>query len=214
MRGCYVLCRLRSLMKVKKKYSAVLLAAGSSRRMGKSKPFLLFNKNETFIEKCIQTFREFGCEEVIIVTSRQDYDVFKKTNSNWLRGVSLVVNDHPERGRFFSLQLGLMALSKAASCFFHNTDNPFVTIEVLKAMASCGGNAKAIYPVFKGRRGHPVLISKDIVRAIRSEKNHEYHLREFLNRFSGYETEVFDPGILVNINTPEDYEHYITGRYD
>lgn len=200
-------------MKNKKKhFSVVLLAAGSSQRMGRSKPFLLFNNNETFIEKCIQTFIEFGCGEVIVVTNRHDYDVFKKTRGNWPAGVSFVVNDHPERGRFFSLQTGLLALSHEAPCFFHNADNPFITVDVLKAMVSCSDKAAAIYPVFKGRRGHPVLINQDIINAIRSEKNHECHLRDFLYGFSGYETEVFDPGILVNINTPEDYDHWVVGK--
>ncbi len=201
------------LISGKKGFAAVVLAAGDSSRMGKQKLFLEFSPGVSFMDACVKAFLDFGCTELIVVVNRQ---VFKKLTVREIQTSSrlkIVLNNYPERGRFYSLQCGLNAVSEKAHVFFHNVDNPFVSMEVLDALANASANADVICPAFKGKRGHPVLISQKPVSDIISETDHNWVLRDFLKRYKNLSVPVSDPNILVNMNTPSDYNQHFGNRY-
>ena len=186
-------------------YAAVLLAAGDSQRMGTPKAMLEFRKGINFLEACLQAFRDFGCAEVVVVVNAQLYERLQSNEVSQPENAHFILNNHPERGRFFSLQCGLKALSAEMNTFFHNVDNPFITPEVLKALISREKTADVICPVYQGKRGHPVLITGKVVSDIISERNYDWNLRDYLDRYHNESVQVTYPNILVNINTPEDY---------
>ena len=191
-----------------KRFAAVLLAAGDSSRMGTPKLFLEFSPGATFMDACVKAFLDFGCQEIFLVVNRQ---VFKKltTQENQISSrIRFVLNNTPEYGRFYSLQCGLNAVSKQSHVFFHNIDNPFISMEVLEALAYANMKADVICPAYDGRRGHPVLISRKLVSDIITEENHHWILRDFLMRYKNLYVPVSDPNILVNINTPNDYSQH------
>ena len=66
-------------------------------------------------------------------------------------------------------------------------------------------------PIFNGRQGHPVIYSLEALRRILRMKPVQTG-KELLTYFEGRITrvEVDDPGVLIDIDTPEDYERYIT----
>ncbi len=198
-------------MSVNKKISAVLLAAGYSNRMGLPKPLLLNRHGTTFLESSVNAFISFGCHKVVVVVNSEVFNLLMHKNLHILPSVSIILNDFPERGRFFSLQKGLESIEPAGYCFFHNADNPGISLDVLSTLASNCEKADIIRPVFKNNRGHPVLISQIIIKHIISEKKQQPHLREYLETFSTFDAEVLDPYIHLNINTPEDYESYMMG---
>jgi len=48
---------------------AVIPATGMPSRMKTYKPLLKFDKNQTFIEKKVDEFLNFGCNQIIVVTN-------------------------------------------------------------------------------------------------------------------------------------------------
>jgi molybdenum cofactor cytidylyltransferase len=186
-------------------YAAVLLAAGDSQRMGTPKAMLEFRKGINFLEACLQAFRDFSCAGVVVVVNAQLYERLKSNEVSQPENVHFILNDHPERGRFFSLQCGLKALSAGTNTFFHNVDNPFISPDVLNALATKARTSDVTCPAYEGKRGHPVLISGRVVSDVISESNYDWNLRDYLDRYHNESVRVTDPNILVNINTPEDY---------
>ncbi len=189
-------------------YSAVILAAGHSSRMGVPKMFLEVSPGVSFLDACVDAFIGFGCKEVLVVTN-PSFMMLVDLKPSWEGIVRLVQNAKPDYGRFYSLQCGLKALIGMRSVFFHNVDNPFVSKEVLTALSSKEGEASVVRPSFNKQRGHPVLINSNVVKDMLSEKGHVQDLRDYLARYKNVSVPVKTPDILKNINTPEDYRKII-----
>ncbi len=173
--------------------------------MGVPKMFLEVRHGVSFLDACVDVFISFGCKEVLVVTSPSCMELVDFKPS-WTGVVRLVHNTHPDFGRFYSLQCGLKALSEIRPVFIHNVDNPFISLEVLSALASNDSKASVIRPSFNKKRGHPVLIRNNVVIDMLSEKNYAHNLRDYLAKYANASVAVQNTGILQNINTPEDYK--------
>ena len=104
-----------------RKAGVVILAAGRSERMKEMKAFLPYDKNKRFIDKIISTYSEWGCTEIVVVTNAEAMQRMKLTGMV-PSTVSMVVNDHVEFERFYSVKLGLGAIRRSSFCFIQNVD--------------------------------------------------------------------------------------------
>jgi len=190
------------------------LASGQSTRMGRPKFALRFDKNLTFLEKIITGYSSFGCRQIIVVLNEQGKAYLKENPIKSTGNISIVTNFHPEWERFYSIKIGLKQVDEFSSSFIHNVDNPFVNEQVLKSL-QCGlAGTDYVVPCFKGRGGHPVLLSKKTIKHIISEKNPDLNFRDFLKGYAKNVVEVGDERVLVNVNTGEEYERFIGGGDD
>jgi molybdenum cofactor cytidylyltransferase len=185
--------------------SCIILSAGNSERMGSHKALLKFNDGSTFLEKIIQTYKEAGIEQVIVVVNTSLAEVIANRAITFPSGVEFVVNSNPEWGRFHSLHTGVSHLKSGNFCFFQNIDNPFVTSILLQKMICQKQEADLVIPVFQDNAGHPVLFNPDIVDRIVSTADSDVRIDQFLKQFSVKRIEVPDPQILININSKEEY---------
>jgi len=194
-------------MEKKHNYSVVILSAGLSERMGQPKMFLKWN-HLTFIENIVKGYEKFGCKEIIVVLNEKDYTPFK-----WLKMdcdvLKIIKNNHVDWGRFYSLKLGLSALSSANHCFINNIDSPFVDQKVLSEMSSLINNHNYVVPVWNNIKGHPVLIGRKIIEIILDENDFKLNIKEYLKKFNCTLCSVDNEKILININTIEDYNSAI-----
>jgi len=186
-----------------KKYSAIILSAGKSSRMGVHKFSLKYNATSTFLENLINQYNVFDCEEIIVVLNPDGKTFLEQLNLTLPSNVKVVTNEHPEWERFYSLKIAAKSFSKCSPSFVSNIDNPFVDIRVLESLAK--SDTDYTYPVFNGRGGHPFLISKKVIADLTSEPKDEIHLKEFLGRYSKSAIEVDDEKVFLNVNTVEEY---------
>lgn len=191
-----------------KEFSAIILSAGESSRMGVPKLSLQFDENYIFLQKIVKEFMDFGCKEIIVVINEIGNKYLKENDVFLSENVKIVVNKHPEWHRFYSLKIGVNALSETNSCFVHNVDNPFVSQSTLENLTKETNKADYINPQYDGKGGHPFLISCLIQSDIKSAIEDELHLKEFLNQYKRLKVDVVDESILVNINTQEEYKKY------
>lgn len=194
-------------MNTENKPTALILAAGASGRMGKPKAFLPYDDDRTFLDKILSVFFSFGCSEIWVVLN--DKGMERAAKENFYKNVHLVLNEHPEKERFYSLQTGLKSIPGNTSVFLHNGDNPFINPEVLNALWRAHGEHSVAVPEFEDKGGHPILLAPEIIRDIVREKNDKLHLNEFLSKYEQRRIPVNNPGILININTAEDYKKYL-----
>jgi molybdenum cofactor cytidylyltransferase len=179
-----------------RRIAGIILAAGSSTRMGSPKALLSY-RGETFLDRLVRMFQVY-CEDVLVVSS-QPIDI---------QGARVIVNPLPERGMLSSLQCGLAAVRAAARAVaFTPVDYPAIqqsTVE--RVIAEWTGELLRI-PRHAGRRGHPVLLSRELIleflalpATAEARQVVRRHEREIVY------AEVDDPGILQDIDTPADYE--------
>jgi len=194
--------------KIEKYFSVIILAAGRSERIGFPKLSLKYNNQTSFLEQIVQSYHSYGVNEVIIVVNKEGMQFIKSNNMSFPSKVQFEVNDHPDWHRFYSLKLGVRRLINISSVFVHNVDNPFVSHKVLSKLTEQIDNADYISPEYKGRGGHPILITKEVVVDIQKALSDKLHLKSFLNQFKKARIQVNDKKVLVNINTLEDYRKY------
>ena len=192
---------------MKENYSAIILAAGSSGRMGQPKALLPFDRQRCFARKLADEFYAFGCCRVAMVTNSDVVELVGSCKYN-LNGMDIILNPTPSLGRFYSLYLALQAID-TQYIFMANADNPFVTAGLLSKLWENARQADYVCPAYKGKGGHPILISPDIVSAVKAQTSFQINLKDFLNRFRRIYVDVDDEQVLVNINTPDDYSRLI-----
>ncbi|HAN18248.1 MAG: hypothetical protein A2X13_07310 [Bacteroidetes bacterium GWC2_33_15] len=92
-----------------------------------------------------------------------------------------------------------------AFLYIHNVDNSFVNHDLLYKLLENSLESDLIVPEYKGRGGHPILISEKIINGIRDEKNNQLHFKEYLCNYKMKKINVNDDKILVNINNLDEY---------
>jgi molybdenum cofactor cytidylyltransferase len=184
---------------------ALILAAGYSHRMGTLKPLLPLG-SKLVIEHILGTVAEAEIDQVMVILGYQAervIPVLERHQVNW------VVNNNFSIGMYGSIQAGVRALAPELHGFFlWPGDLPLVRGETLAKLRSSFGEGRygIIYPCFQSRRGHPPLISASYIPVILA-KEEPGGLRNLLSRHpdDALEVECDDPGILFDLDTPEDY---------
>jgi molybdenum cofactor cytidylyltransferase len=187
-------------------FSAIVLAAGKSSRMGVPKFTLMFDEKYTFLETLVNCYADFGCNEIIIVLNNEGAELFSSLENKLPSNARVVVNYHPEWERFYSLMTAAKALEKINPVFVSNIDNPFINREVLDKLAVLIKKCDYVFPSFRGRGGHPFMISEKVISDIIKETVEQLNMKDFLNRYPKEHVDVNDERILLNINTEEDYK--------
>jgi len=134
--------------------SAILLAAGRSRRMGAFKPLLPFG-NKTVIECCINYLRDGGIDEIVVVVGHRAEEIRRK-----LQGVKFATNPDPDSEMGASIAAGVHELPETAQAtLIALVDHPAVPATVVSTLLeSWKSGARLVIPTWQGRGGHPVLI--------------------------------------------------------
>ncbi len=185
--------------------AGLVLAAGESRRMGQPKLLLPFGQ-ATVIETIFSQIKASKLEQTLVVVSPQDR-IITELAKNF--SLSVVINPHPEKGMLSSIICGLDHLPlEAEAVVIILGDQPTISSSVIDLlMVSYRVKMKGIVvPVYQGKRGHPVLIDLKYRQAI-IQLNPEIGLKGLLreNAEDVLEIPVGDVGVLLDIDTPEDY---------
>ena len=175
----------------------VILAAGLSSRAGEYKMTLPLGER-TVIEHTIAGMCE-AVERVIVVTGWQAERLQDLLADR--EGVDLVHNAGYRAGMFSSVRVGL-AQVRAPRFLLLPGDLPLIGRRVYERLLKTPG--EIVIPTFEGRRGHPVCMSSQLVPEILAQAE-DSNLRAYIQG-KGYDTvEVEDEGILLDLDTPEDY---------
>ncbi len=189
----------------KTQIGAVILSAGRSTRQKGFKPALSIGE-DTALAHCLNLFQCAGFEKVAVVLGHRGSELSSIVRAG---GAEPVMNPDYERGMFCSVQVGVAALPADIRAFFIlPVDIPLVrkiTIEMLFRQLAIVPEADALVPVFKHRNGHPPLIRERLREPIACHDGTR-GLRSVLEKASVSRVRVPDRHVLVDIDTPEQYE--------
>lgn len=187
--------------------SAIILAAGQSRRMGQPKMLLPWGK-ATVIEHVITTFLNAGIEEIVVVTGGSRELVEKATAQYPVRRIHN--NEYASGEMLSSLQCGLRGMpDRVQATLVGLGDQPQVQESSVQGVVAGYQKSKSTLavPSFQMRRGHPWLVARPLWDELLQMKPPE-SARDFLNRHAGeiHYVNVNSPSILADLDTPEDYQ--------
>ena len=194
----------------------VILAAGSSTRMGRDKALLPWPppaagaqpSPHTLLSAAIEAFSLFT-EMIIVVAGHNQPSLAPIV---YARAASLLRNPDPDRGQFSSLQVGLQEVLAHGrdAAIVTLVDRPPVraaTIETLRnQFAAAPRDIWAVVPEYQGKHGHPYIAGRELIEAfLRAaptanardiEHRHQRHIQYL---------PLDDPFVTLNVDTPEDY---------
>ena len=189
-------------------FSTIILASGLSERMGTPKALLKWNDSTTFLEKIISEYTKIGCNQIICMVNPFTEPLCKALNLP--KHAKLVINTNPEQGRFSSIRIAAKEVKNSNFCFIQNIDNPFVSSEIIDRIWENRDLNSWCSPIYKGKGGHPVLLSQGIIQQIHNSNKQDITLHDILKPFQRVNIEVDTDTILRNINTPEEYSKYFS----
>ncbi len=138
--------------------SAILLAAGESKRMGKLKQLMPLGKT-TILEQAIDNLLGSRVSEVIVVLGYRAEEVMKKVA---VRPVKIAINPAYHHGMSTSIVKGLSLVDdRAHAVMLALADQPFIDSPTINRLIAefLRHNKGIAIPVYHGRRGHPVIFA-------------------------------------------------------
>ena len=136
--------------------SAIIMASGFSRRMGKNK--LLMKYNDKFlIEYTLDIISKFDFKEKIIVTQ---YEKIKEIGESL--NFKVVINKQPNNGISESIKLGIKNCDKSEGYMFFVSDQPLLDKNDIEKIIKEFEKDKSfiIIPKYKESFGNPVIYPK------------------------------------------------------
>lgn len=145
--------------------SAILLAAGQSKRMGGENKLTKKIQGAPLIKHSVKNILTSSINELIIVLGYQKEIIKKLIDIN--EKIKFVFNKDFESGVASSIKTGLNHLSEKTESFFICLgDMPMVSSGVYNQIIEFKNKKEIIIPTYNNQRGNPVLFSKSMKEKI------------------------------------------------
>jgi molybdenum cofactor cytidylyltransferase len=184
----------------------VLLAAGQTRATGLGE----FVREEPRLPAAARKLYCARLAELVVVLGHKAPDVAGALSTVDDPRLRLIVNDRYEEGMGSSIRAGVSCIcSEACAVLIALCDNPCLDVNTVETLlAAQSTSEKGIFvPVFRARRGHPVIFSARYIAELLGLEGDEGG-RGILRRHPDdvEEVPVSSGNCLVNINTPEEWK--------
>jgi molybdenum cofactor cytidylyltransferase len=184
----------------------IILAAGESMRMGFPKMLLTFN-GKTMIENVISNVTGSEVDNTMVVLGA-DLETLLDLIGN--SSVNYCYNDNYKEGMLSSVKCGFRNLpSDFEAVLVFQGDQPFITPKVINSVIAAYRLSRKgiVIPVYKKKRGHPLLIDRKYRYEIEGLDPREgLHSLAYKHSDDVQEVETDDAGILRDFDTYEDYK--------
>jgi molybdenum cofactor cytidylyltransferase len=185
--------------------SAILLAAGQSKRMKDENKLLKKIRGIPLIKHSIKNILDTLINELIIVTGHQKEVIEKIIDKN--EKIKFVHNKDFESGMASSIKTGLNNLSKNSEFFFICLgDMPYVNKNIYEKLIEARKKNEIVVPIYKKLQGNPVLFSirmKEKIMNIQQDSGAKKILE--LNKGKIFSVEINDFNTSKNFNTKDDF---------
>lgn len=193
-------------------FTAILLAAGLSRRMGVRNKMLLNWHGQPVIRHVARTYLAALGPNVIVVTGYQAGAVRQA-----LRGLDLTFAHNPnfESGQQSSVALGLSHAPADRSILVGLGDQPLLTSQdLVQLMAAHNATdpSKISIPFQDERRGNPVILPARLIPRVLADDVRP-GCKRFIDANSHHVQKliVATPGCFTDIDTPDAYAKHLKG---
>jgi len=188
--------------------TAIILAAGKSKRMGEPKMLMPWGKS-TVLQTVISTFQTSGINDILVVTGGAHQQVESLIGQT----VQTIFNEDYEKGEMLSsIQLGLSAkMNEASAALICLGDQPQVTERSVRSVCDAFMKNKSpiVVPSYEMHRGHPWLLARPLWDELLQMKSPRTP-RDFLKKHTRkiHYVIVDTASVIEDLDTPEDYLKY------
>jgi len=188
--------------------AVIILAAGSSSRLGKPKQLLDF-QTETFIKHTVKTALQTSCSPIIVVSGFLHEELLAETKGF---PVQLIHNPDWQKGMGSSIQTGITALNllenpdQTDAVLILLCDQPLITAEHLnKLIAGFYRHKRSIAATgYAETQGVPAIFGKSlfpILQTLPGDRGAQWLFKEYQDQL----TVVPFKGAAIDVDTEDDY---------
>jgi len=187
------------------KISAILLAAGLSRRMGEDK-LLLMHKGQSLLRLALKLLSELTVFERFAVTTEMRRDSME-TSEN----IRFVLNNNPQIGQSESIRLGVSEAT-GSHFMFLVADQPRLTVSALEPIFTAvrENPDKIVFPLVRGKPSSPAVFParfKTELLALSGDMGGREVRRAFPELCYGVDIE--NPDDFVDVDDTSDYDELL-----
>lgn len=183
--------------------AGILLAAGSASRFGSDKRLLNINDQTMIVTAAKKLKNELHNTHVVIAT--HDHKLKEILNTE---NINTILCNDTEKGIGNSISCAIRNIPDASAWVLALADMPFIASTTYTTLLQkLRHGASICAPSYQGQRGHPVGFQKKYQQQLISLHNDEGARHIIKNHATELTTiEVDDPGILIDIDTRQDWE--------
>ncbi|TQI70478.1 molybdenum cofactor cytidylyltransferase [Gramella sp. Hel_I_59] len=191
----------------KSNIAVLILAAGSSKRLGKPKQLVKF-KNKTLLQHSIDVSEALDFSEKIIVLGANEEKILNEVD---LKNHKLLVNNNWQEGMSTSLKKGLEEIQKLHPAIENVlvllSDQPFISELVLQELIDkhLKSNCLASFSEYQKIPGVPAIFSREIFPHLLKIEGDRGARDLIKNGLTNYQLVPFEKGI-VDIDTEKDLQ--------
>lgn len=195
--------------------TAIILAAGLSRRMGDRNKLLLPVGGVPMIRHMVDVYSAATTRPVLVVTGHDADDVAKALTDS---GARTAFNADYAQGQPTSVACGLRAVNDAGAVLIGLGDQPLLTagdIRDLLAAHTSADSQRISIPALDQRRGNPIVVP-DVLRTRLLKDPRSPGCKTFTRAHPEHVQfhALSARGFYADIDTPEAYEALIAGKLE
>lgn len=181
--------------------TVVVLAAGQGSRFGGpvhklEQPLGTSTVLGTTLDRVIAS----GCPFIVVTTARLATQVLQQVAR---RDLLVLSEDEAQRGVGHSIAAGVAERPDASGWLVLPGDMPMIRTSSIQAVADALAEHPIAFTQYRGRRGHPVGFGSELFSEL-TALDGDVGARRIIARYPAHGIELDDPGVLVDIDTPED----------
>ena len=160
--------------------------------------------NRPAVARCVENIINSGVDDIVVVVNPEGNEIVGVLQEF---PITIAVNDLPGSDMAESVRVGLNVINGSSTgIFICLSDHPLVTSATLNAMGREHNVSPEaiIVPMFQGRRGHPTLFPRLILKEL-------IKYSTLRNVISSHKDKIFffdvaDEGVVMDMDTPEEYQ--------
>ncbi len=191
-------------------FSAVLLAAGESRRMGDINKLELPVGDTPLLRRSAEVLLKSGLQEVVVVVGHQEETARKLVSG---LPVKTVTNENYREGQMTSVHRGMSALHwPCDAVFVCLSDLPLIETadlrEMMEAYEDC--ESSVMVPTYQGQRGNPIILDHSHRQAI-LDGDRNLGCKRLIEKNPELVTaiEMDNDHVVFDLDTPEAYQQLL-----
>lgn len=189
--------------------SAVILASGYGKRMGRNKLLMPF-KEKPLVEHVIDEVLKCSFDDITLVA--RDEEVIELGKSKDLK---TIINKEAHKGQSQSVKLGVLNSGEAEAYMFFTGDQPFINKALIEKLIRNFYDYRdfIIVPRHEGGRGNPVIFPekfKEELLSLEGDQGGRVIIQKYIDKV--YFVDIEDKSLFLDIDTPEDYERLVNMR--
>ena len=192
---------------------AILLAAGEGSRMGVPKQLLNWS-GKNLLEESIDTILKVDkVTELRVVLGYKSDKIKEKIQKIKNEKIRILVNENYDNGMATTIKTGMSNMSSNIKhLMIALGDQPFINKDIIKNIINkyLFVDKECLVPVYKGKRGHPVIIKRELLEEEINKIDGIGGLRQFIKHKPEkvYFYEIDKKEIIIDLDYYDEYKLY------